>query len=152
MKLGLGIGERAGLPGSSQPSGVFILREGPLQPSGRLILENPRARAMNHALNWPLWGTPVGRSMVGYGWDFAVCTASPGQGGLQMTWLLVSTSASQASWIPGPADCGQREDESRCPRWWPGARGYSSQASRPGPVPIPAPPEPAHVSTHSSGN
>ena len=91
--------------------------------------------------------------MVGYGWDFTVHTASPGQGGLQTTrWLLVSTSASQASRTPGPADCGQREAESCCPRWRPGSRGYSSQASRPGSVLIPAPLEPAHLSTHSSGN
>lgn len=36
--------------------------------------------------------------MVGYGWDFTVHTASPGQGDTMTTrWLLVSTSASQAS-------------------------------------------------------
>ena len=40
--------------------------------------------------------------MVGCGWELAVRTASPGQGGLQMTrWPLVSTGAPTSQLDPG---------------------------------------------------
>lgn len=40
--------------------------------------------------------------MVGYGWEFAARTVSPGQGGLQMIqWPLVSTGAPTSQLDPG---------------------------------------------------
>lgn len=107
----------------------------PLRPSGRSILENPRAKPTTHAL--PDRPHPC----QGPGEVAPRCGVWVAGGSLQLTrWPLVSTVAPRTSRPAGHGDCGGGGGPGRAVLGGalePG--GGSSRVSSPGPVPMPAP-------------